>query len=174
MTNRFPTSSVLFSDSTEYQYSDSFVVSMQRDNIEPWELIAAFFQSAPGWVDGLFILRNQMVKHLGLQTGSENSRDLTPPYQVGRKIGIFRIITLTDSEVVLGEDDRHLDFRISLLLNSDGVGYQLEVSTLVKTKNTFGVAYFSVVKHIHRLIVPIMLKAMATKIDQRLLPQHRS
>ncbi len=174
MTNNFPIESTLYPDSSQYQYSDSFAILVQRTDIESWELIPAFFQSAPSWVDSLFVLRNRIVGYFGLQTGSDNQHDLNPPFQVGRKIGLFRVITLTDNEVVIGEDDRHLDFRTSLLLIHRDTGSQLVVSTLVKTKNTLGVAYFSVMKHVHRLIVPIMLEVMAMKIDERLLPQHWS
>ena len=172
MTNSFPTESALHADSSQYQYSDSFAILLQRTDIESWELIAAFFQSAPSWVDSLFALRNRIVGYLGLKTGHDNSRDLDPPYQVGRRIGLFRVIGLTDSEAIIGEDDRHLDFRVSLLLIRNDAGSQLVVSTLVKTKNALGVAYFSVVKHFHRLIVPIMARAMARKIEGRSLPQH--
>ena len=171
MTNNFPTESALYPDSSQYQYSDSFTIPLQRTDIESWELVAAFFQSAPSWVDSLFVLRNRIVAYLGLKTGHNNSRDLDPPYQVGRRIGLFRVIDLTDSEAVIGEDDSHLDFRVSLLLIHNDTGSQLLVSTLVKTKNALGVAYFSVVKHFHRLIVPIMVRAMARKIDEKSLPQ---
>jgi hypothetical protein len=174
MTNDFPTESALYPDSSQYQYSDSFAIPLQRTDIESWELIAAFFQSAPSWVDSLFVFRNRIVEHLGLKTGHYNSRDLDAPYQVGRRIGLFRVIGLTDREAIIGEDDTHLDFRTSLLLIPTNTGSQLVVSTLVKTKNTLGIAYFSVVKHFHRLFVPIMVKAMAKKIEERSLPQHRS
>ena len=173
MTNNFPTESALHADSSQYQYADSFAISLQRTDIESWELIAAFFQSAPSWVDSLFVLRNRIVGYLGLKTGHDNSRNLDLPYQVGRRIGLFRVIGLTDSEAIIGEDDRHLDFRVSLLLVRNDTGSQLVVSTLVKTKNALGVAYFSVVKYFHRLIVPIMARAMAEKIEDKSLPQHR-
>lgn len=174
MTNNFPVESALYPASSQYQYSDSFAIPLQRTDIESWELIAAFFQSAPSWVDGLFVFRNRIVEHLGLKTGRYNSRDFDPPYQVGQRIGLFRVIDLTDREVIMGEDDTHLDFRTSLLLIPTNTGSQLVVSTLVKTKNTLGVTYFSFVKHFHRLIVPIMVRAMATKIEEKSLPQHRS
>ena len=173
MTNNFPAESALYPDSSQYQYSDSFAIPLQRTDIESWELIAAFFQSAPSWVDALFVLRNRIVGYLALKTGNDNSRNLDPPYQVGRKIGLFRVIGLTGSEALIGEDDSHLDFRVSLLLIHTDTGSQLVVSTLVKTKNALGVAYFSIVKHFHRLIVPIMVRAMAKKIDEKSLPQHR-
>ena len=173
MTNNFPVESALYSDSTQYSYADSFAVSLHRTDIESWELFAAFFQSAPSWVDNLFALRNQIVGYLGLKTGRDNPRALDPPYQVGQKIGLFRVIGLTDSEAIIGEDDSHLDFRVSLLLIHKDTRPQLVVSTLVKTKNALGVTYFSIVKHFHRLIVPVMVRAMARRIDEKSLPQHK-
>ena len=173
MTDNFPTESALYADSSQYPYADSFAIPLQRTDVEPWELIAAFFQSAPAWVDRMLGVRNRIVGYLGLKTGRNDPRDLDPPYQVGRRIGLFRVICLTGSEAIIGEDDSHLDFRTSLLLTHTEAGPQLLVSTLVKTKNVLGVVYFSVVKHFHRLIVPIMARAMARKIDARSLPQHR-
>lgn len=174
MTNSFPTSSALYPDSSRYQYFDSFATPLQRGDVESWELIAAVFQSAPGWVESLFSLRNRIAGYLGLKTGRDNPRDLDPPYQIGQRIGLFRIIALTGSEAIIGENDRHLDFRISLLMVHNYAGSQLVVSTLVNRKNALGVLYFSVVKPFHRLIVPVMARAMARKIDGRLLPQHQS
>ncbi len=174
MTNHFPAESALYPDSAQYPYSDSFAISLRRTDVESWELIAAFFQSAPGWVDRLFALRNQIVGRLGLKTGQHQLRDLDPPYHVEQRIGLFRILGITDTEAIIGEDDSHLDFRTSLLLMYNDTGPQLVVSTLVKTKNTLGIVYFSVVKHFHRLIVPIMVRTMASKIEARSLPQHRS
>lgn len=175
MTNNIPEESALYTDIAKYQYADSFAIPLHRIAIESWELIPAFFQSAPNWVDGLFILRNKIFGCIGLKTGHENPRDFNPPYQIRQTIGLFRIMALSDAEVILGEDDSHLDFRISLLLiPSDSGTPQLAISTLVKTKNKIGTAYFSIVKHFHRLIVPIMVKAMAKKLDGKLLPQHQS
>ena len=105
MTNNFPTESALYADCSQYQYSDSFAIPLQRTDIESWELIAAFFQSAPSWVDSLFVLRNRIVGYLGLKTGHDKSRDLDPPYQAGRRIGLFRVIGLTNSEAIIGEPD---------------------------------------------------------------------
>jgi len=170
MTYNFPTESALFPEIAQYGYFDSFEVPLQRTDVESWELIEAFFQSAPRWVNSLLVLRNRIVGNLGLKTGDNSPRDLEPPYQVGRSIGIFRIFGITDSEAIIGQDDSHLIFRISLLLIHSDAGDQLVVSTLVKTKNALGVAYFSVVKHFHRLIVPIMVRIMVTKIDEKSLP----
>ena len=167
MADSFPTESALFPEITRYGYFDSFEVLLQRRDVEAWELIAAFFQSAPRWVNGLLALRNRVVPIFGLKTGRDNPRDLGPPYHVGRSIGVFRVLGITDSEAIVGQDDRHLDFRVSLLLIHSDAGDQLVVSTLVKTKNALGVIYFSAVKHFHRLIVPIFVRTMAKKIDEK-------
>ena len=167
MSSNFPIESVLYPDIAEYGYFDSFAIPVQRTDIESWELIEAFLQSAPRWVRNLLALRNRIVGNFGLKTGHDNPRDLGPPYQVGRRIGLFRVFAITDSEAIIGQDDTHLNFRISLLLIHSDAGVQLVVSTLVKTKNALGVAYFSVVKHFHRLIVPIMVRTMVKKIDEK-------
>jgi len=170
MTTNLPIESVLFSDRSQYQYSDSLAIPIQRTKIESWELISVFFQSSPSWVNSLFVIRNWIVRYLNLQTGSYNQHDLKPPYQIGQKIGLFRVITIIDNEVVIGEDDNHLNFRTSLLLIDNDTNPKLVVSTLVKTKNKLGIVYFSVVKHFHRLIVPVIVKTMAKKIDERSFP----
>ena len=170
----FPATSALYPELSRYGYADSFSIALRRKDVESWELVAAFFRSAPDWVDALFRLRNRIVALFGLKTGAASPRELDPPYQIGRTIGLFRIIGLTGSEAILGEDDRHLDFRTSLLLTPDSDGTKLVISTLVNTKNRQGAAYFAVVKHFHRLIVPVMARAMARKIDGRLLLQHCS
>ena len=167
MTSSFPTESALFPEIAEYGYFDSFAIPLQRTDVESWELIQTFFQSAPRWVNSLLILRNRIVGNFGLKTGDDKPRDLDPPYQVGQRIGLFRVFAITDSEAIIGQDDSHLNFRISLLVIHSDAGDQLVVSTLVKTKNAMGVAYFSVVKHFHRLIVPIMVRNMVTKIDEK-------
>ena len=167
MSNSFPVESAMYPEIAEYGYFDSFAIPVQRTDIESWELIEAFLQSAPRWVRNLLALRNRVVRVFGLKTGHDNPRELDPPYQVGQSIGIFRVFGVTDSEAIIGQDDRHLDFRISLLLIHSDAGDQLVVSTLVKTKNALGIIYFSVVKYFHRLIVPVIVRTMAKKIDEK-------
>ena len=113
------------------------------------------------------MLRNKIVGSLGLKTGAPKKTELKPPYHVGQKIGLFHVLAITDDEVVLGEDDKHLDFRVSLFVMKKNTEAVLIVSTLVKTKNLLGVMYFSVVKPIHLVIVPMMVREMAKRIDAR-------
>lgn len=167
MKNDLPALSTLYAERFKYKYSDTFVISLQRNDVQPSELIAAFFNSAPPWVDKLFVLRNRLAGYLGLKTGSSTPRTLCPPYHVGQRIGLFRLLEMTDTEVVIGENDRHLDFRTSLLLVKSNTEPQLAVSTLVNTKNLLGVVYFFVVKPFHRFIASSMTRAMARRIDTK-------
>ncbi len=106
----------------------------------------------PRWVSRLMLLRNLAVRPFGLKTGPEPD---APPES---RIGIFPLISQAPGRVVLGLDDRHLDFRILVEVNELGAGRQeVAASTIVKTHNLLGRAYLAVVKPFHRINVPAML-----------------
>jgi hypothetical protein len=66
----------------------------------------------------------------------------------------------------LGEDDKHLDFRISVLRQmrtiSSGPAPYLIVSTVVRCHNGLGRLYLAAVGPIHRVIFPAMLRRAAS------------
>jgi hypothetical protein len=169
--DKVPSMSMIFSECSEYDYTDSFYRLLKRKDVESWELVAAFFMSAPKWVDNLMVLRNRLVSLIGLKGDSTIPNKLHPPYSIGQQIGTFQIQEISESEIVLGQNDKHLDFKTSLLIKH-GVNDELVISTIVRTNNTFGKLYFFLVKPIHRLIVPIMIRRMVKNIDERLLPQY--
>jgi len=64
----------------------------------------------------------------------------------------------------LGEDDKHLDFRLSVLRSPDlspTLGGQLTVSTVVHCHNLLGRAYILVIAPFHRLVVKASLRRAA-------------
>jgi hypothetical protein len=96
-----------------------------------------------------------------------------PPYSPGQQIGTFTIQAISDNEVVLGENDKHLDFRTSLLIRRS-INSEIVISTVVRThNNTFGKLYFFIVKPIHRIISALTVNRMVNNIDKRLLPQYK-
>ena len=105
-------------------------------------------------------LRDRIVGPIGLKTSDQsawlNSGHNT--FQVGDRLGIFRVFDRTDDELLLGEDDRHLDFRLSVLVRNDGNASWVIVSTLVRFNNALGRAYFLLVRPFHKLIVPALLR----------------
>lgn len=93
----------------------------------------------PAWVSALMRLRTVLVAPFGLNT------EVTSP----KRIGFFPLVTRADNELILGLDDSHLDFRISVL-KQDG---QIYFATWVRTKNRFGRLYLRLIMPFHVLIV---------------------
>lgn len=94
----------------------------------------------PGWATALLKLRNLVVRPFGLRTER-------PGNTAG--IGLFPIEHDTADEMVLGFDDRHLDFRIGIL----GDGSTIRMGTWVRPHNLAGRLYLACVMPFHILIV---------------------
>lgn len=136
-----------------WDYQDSFRILLERE-ITPLEAGKAFFSSAPVWVERLFALRNRLVGWLGLKIpqGAPRAFTGTP----GEQMGLFRVFERTSDELILGEDDQHLDFRVSLFVEQGG----LTLSTVVRYHHFWGRLYFLPVAPFHRMVVPAMLRGM--------------
>lgn len=65
----------------------------------------------------LMHLRDLIVKPLGLKTADEltesSETDQSTAPQIGDRIGFFKIYSVAENEIILGEDDTHQDFRVS-------------------------------------------------------------
>jgi Protein of unknown function (DUF2867) len=110
------------------------------------------------WVKALLFVRDWAVSLLGLQT-SANLRDAS---RAGDHIDLFPVLFADDTELVVGEDDRHLDFRISLFVQevADG-GRQLVATTAVRCHNRVGHAYLAAIRPFHRLVIRSRLRRAA-------------
>ena len=73
---------------------------------------------------------------------------------MGDRVGIFRIRHLSDTEVVMGQDDKHLDVQVSICKQpaAPGTAPRVVLSTVVHIHNTLGHAYMAVITPIHRVI----------------------
>ena len=89
----------------------------------------------PGWASALLTLRNTLVRPFGLKTGEPDRP-------------IFPTCLESDVELILGTDDRHLNFRIGLI-REDG---RLYMSTWVHPHNLWGRTYLRLVMPFHILI----------------------
>lgn len=101
--------------------------------------------SFPPWASALLRLRNVLVAPFGLNTEVTNENRPDQP----DRMGVFPLISRDASEIILGLDDSHLDFRISVL-KQDG---QIYFATWVRTKNRFGRIYLRLIMPFHILIV---------------------
>jgi len=161
--------SMLAEQPLSFDFIDHFEISLQRNDVESWEPVAAFFQCSPAWVTALFKMRNALVKKLGLKAELANLEKMQPPFKKGDKFGLFNLYEINQNESIMGEDDFHLDFRLSFQIDENNV---LHGTTGVSYNNIFGKIYLFFVKPFHQLIVPYMLKKMAKLINEKSLSQH--
>lgn len=145
--DRFDYSNCNYRDSFEYTISDP------DDRIGIADISGIFADPGPKWVSWLMALRHRIVGCFGLKTE-------VAPDDGKQRVGLFELLAQTDRTMTLGEDDKHLDFRVLLSLSeADSAGRKrVAVSTLVKYNNRLGRIYFFFVKPFHRVIVPLVTK----------------
>ena len=146
-----------------FDYCDSFSLDLAEEVETIDTLISAFFSTMPLWIRTLVKIRNRLAKILALKV--DNTQDLVPnsPYVIGQKFGFFTLYSLDEDEVIMGEQDRHLDFKVSLLIN-EVQRKEISIATVVTYHNLLGKVYFFVVKPFHKIIVKSILKKMKREI----------
>ena len=70
----------------------------------------------------------------------------------------FRVYDRRHHEIILGEDDRHLDFRLSVLIEESALCRRLVATTVVTFNHWGGRAYIAGIAPFHRLIVKSSLR----------------
>lgn len=172
-----PSNSILKLHNHSFDYVDSYQRSFldEMDRIDITKIGKLFFVCGPKWADNLFEVRNKIVRLFGLKTLgniTDRKKQLDDfKCEKGERLGLFKVFDKTDNEVILGEDDKHLDFRVSLLLEklSDKTEQKnLTITTTVKFNNSFGRLYFLPVRPFHKLIVPTMLKGIIKEVEKEL------
>ena len=144
--------------------ADAYIVRMPDDATgDPERLARHVFEQPATWIDTLMGLRDTLVAGLGIKTASGMRAESDAAAH--ERIGMFRIYAKSANEIVLGEDDKHLDFRISVLRQmrtiSSGPAPYLIVSTVVSCHNVLGRLYLNAVGPVHRVIFPAMLRRAA-------------
>lgn len=153
-----------------FDYADSFVVSLNgiRPTIE--QVGKSFFTTSPAWIAKLLLLRDKVGRMIGLKTaGDAGKRDELLAHfrcEVGERIALFHVLDKNENEVIFGEDDKHLNFRVSLYI--DKLKSTLTVTTFVKRHNWLGKTYFLFVKPFHKIIVPSIMRSMINQLQKDL------
>ena len=163
-----PASSVLDRRSVEAAYfRDSYRSPLSRVNASVVDAFVGIFAHHPLWMKLILIARNWIATYCGLDapTASEimNAR-FKSHYTAGEKIGVWPIFSLSDTELIAGRDNKHLDFRLSVLCvgRPSGTGNRhLIVSTVVHCHNRLGRLYIRLIAPFHRLIVQASLRRAA-------------
>ncbi|MGH7681918.1 MAG: DUF2867 domain-containing protein, partial [Candidatus Eiseniibacteriota bacterium] len=122
--------------------------------------------SAPRWADWLMWLRDRIVSVVGLRTSEKAPAvNSTAPLRPGDSLRIFQLLDRSASEVLFGADDKHLDFRASLLVRGDAGRASAVLSTVVRYNNRLGRVYFFFVRPFHGLIIGSMLRNLRRKLE---------
>ncbi len=140
--------------------ADAYAVRLPIGTSTDPELLARFiFAQQSPWISRLMRVRDALVAGFGLKTSVQlmKADDLAKAH----RIGLFKIYSTSAHEIILGEDDEHLDFRLSLLYQvrpSVVSAPHLILSTVVHCHNRLGRAYIFIIAPFHRLIVQSMLR----------------
>ena len=115
----------------------------------------------------LLVARNKVALFAGLDapTASEILHvEIKDRYVVGEKIGVWPIFSLNEDEVVAGRNNKHMDFRLSVLKVADGDGPSVVVSTICTVHNLFGKIYLFFIVPFHKYgIRKLMANALAAR-----------
>ncbi|MCK9414547.1 MAG: DUF2867 domain-containing protein [Prolixibacteraceae bacterium] len=139
-----PKESILNVGHKKYDFVDSFrgVLNDDKDSFSTVDIGKAFFSSGPKWVGKLFALRNGIASFLGLKTAG-NKGDIQKHLEnfscePGEQLGLFKVFDKSENEIILGEDDKHLNFRVSLFVEhvqSSELKKELTITTTVVFNN---------------------------------------
>ncbi|PHN05607.1 DUF2867 domain-containing protein [Flavilitoribacter nigricans] len=167
-TQPIPEGSLIETALERIDYQDSFGIQTSAQ-VDVVQLPPLFFKLFPTWFMGLMYLREAIAGLIGLKTGRgidvrAQLRDFTGT--IGESIALFQVMGRSEEEILTGENDRHLDFRLSFFARPCEHGTELILSTSVQYNGWLGRAYFLPVKPVHRLIVPIILKRMARYLER--------
>ncbi|MEX3840228.1 MULTISPECIES: DUF2867 domain-containing protein [unclassified Paraburkholderia] len=131
-------------------FADAFSVDLPGTSCNDAESLARhIFAEQPEWIATLQGVRDIAVWPFGLK------RTVDLKIAKGDRLSIFRVFERHKDEIILGENDTHLDFRVSVLVQpaSEGRPQRLIVTTLVFYNRLLGRAYLGLIAPFHRLVV---------------------
>jgi hypothetical protein len=159
-----PDDSVAKKSLTRIDYKDAFGFYVTNPNIQLNDVARAFFTTAPKWIIQLMKFRDTLGRMVGLKSMGEDNKKPdfnTVTFLPGESYGLFHVLEHYPKEIIMGTDDKHLNFRVSIYLPEtfdDNGRKKVVISTIVEMHNSFGRFYIKLVIPFHRLVVPAMLK----------------
>ncbi|MGO2512765.1 DUF2867 domain-containing protein [Marinomonas sp. BSi20584] len=145
-------------------FMDCFVGYVVNKNQTAMEIWLSMAKEAPEWFNFLMSLRNRIVSCLGLKDlgalGDIISSKQADDYLEGDRVGIFSVFMNEANEVILEDNDKHLNVRLSLYIESEDDVQKVSITTVVHVNNRLGKAYMLFVGPVHKLIVPAILSRL--------------
>jgi len=146
-------------------FRDAYRAPLSRPRTGVVEIFFAIFGHHPKWMKAVLVLRNWLASCFGLEVSSTAeimSPQMKASYSAGEKIGPWPIFHLSEIELIAGRNNKHLDFRLSVLKEAIGASSTAVVSTICTTHNAFGKVYLILVIPFHKWGVQrLMTRALA-------------
>jgi len=127
-----PSRSALHARAAPSDFLDCYAVDSDTAPRRAAEIITDF----PGWARFLLLVRRVVTTPFGLSNDGPPARD---------KVGIFPVESETDDELIAGFDDKHLDFRVSVM-SLEG---RVFLATWVHPHNIGGRLYLGTIMPFH-------------------------
>lgn len=116
------------------------------------ELFFAIFGHHASWMKAALIVRNRLAARWGLDVPRDDeilAPVIKASYAVGDRIGPWPIFAIFDDEIIAGRDNRHLNFRVSVLRQHCEGGDTVTVSTICRPHNVAGKVYLTAIAPFH-------------------------
>jgi hypothetical protein len=159
---RVPPATRISSEVVGSYFHDCYLMPLAHGGRSALEIFLGTVARSPRWVEFLLGLRNRIVAPFGLKNvghlGSLPPLKPAAEYKIGDQVGIFKLLSVTDDEVILGETDKHLDVKVSLCKVMRDDREAVAVATVVHIHNLLGRIYMLFVAPMHRIIAPAVMR----------------
>ncbi|KMN82929.1 hypothetical protein HNO92_001153 [Chromobacterium alkanivorans] len=141
---------------------DAYAVQLPAGASDDLEILArAGFERQAWWIRALTRVRDMIMAPVGVK--SSRAVGLAAAAR-GPVIGFFPLLSKSAGELVMGEDDRHLDFRLSIQQRVGAAGgRELVVVSVVHCHNLLGRTYLAAITPFHRVIARTSLEQAARR-----------
>jgi Protein of unknown function (DUF2867) len=158
---QIPDNSRLKASLDSVSYWDAFQAQLTTNEDDIDQLYFAIFSHIPLWLQTLLACRNWLVSMYGLKGPTLhdlNRIETGREFKIGEKMGVFTLVSKDENELILGADDKHLNFRVSVLRSVKDNRKGVVVSTVVEVNNVFGRIYLFIIAPFHRLAVKALIR----------------
>jgi Protein of unknown function (DUF2867) len=163
-----PSGSALRGDLLERaDFHDAYRAPTHLPGLDVVDLFFAIFANRPAWMNLMLVARNKAAALGGLEapgTWEIFYVKRKAHYAIGEKIGPWPIFFLGTDELIAGRDNKHMDFRLSVMKVGDGNRTGVIASTVCTVNDRFGRYYLSSVIPFHKFgIRKLMANAVAAQ-----------
>lgn len=149
-----PSTSILDHRVVEGAYfRDAYSATVTKTDVDVVEIFFSIFGHTPWWMKLALVTRNRIASLCGLDapTSAEiMNPDVKSSYRVGEKIGPWPIFSITKTELIAGRDNKHLDFRLSVMKVTNDQVTSTVISTVCTVHNRFGKVYLFFIVPFHK------------------------